>query len=77
MQFSHTLLFPHLSGSMLSPSSVFVSKVSGTQYDATSYHPEQDIIERHNHYSLAIHNYLVYECASEAISLGGIANTKT
>jgi hypothetical protein len=41
---------------MLSPPNVLVSKVSGTQSDATYYHPEQDIIETHNHYSLAIHN---------------------
>jgi len=53
IKFSHTRLFPHLSGSMFSPSNVFVPKVSGTQSDATSYHPEQDIIETHNHYSLA------------------------
>ena len=38
---------------MLSPSNVFVSKVSGTQSDATYYHPEQDIIETHSHYSPA------------------------
>jgi hypothetical protein len=49
MKFSHTRLFPHLGGSMLSPSNVFVSKVSGTQSDATYYHPEQDIIEAHRH----------------------------
>jgi hypothetical protein len=40
---------------MLSPSNVFVPKVSGTQSDATYYHPEQDIIETHNHYSRAIY----------------------
>ena len=34
---------------MLSPSNVFVSKVSGTQSDATYYHPEQDIIETQVH----------------------------
>src|SRR6266478_7586427 len=77
MQYSHTLLFPQLSGSMLSPSSVFVFKVSGTQSDATSYHPEQDIIESHNYYSLAIHNYLVYKRTSEVVSLDGTANTNT
>jgi hypothetical protein len=55
MQFSHTRLFPQLSGSALSPSNVFVSKVSGTQSDATYYHPEQDIIETHNHYSSCAH----------------------
>jgi hypothetical protein len=58
IQFSHTRLFPHLSGSMLSPPNVFVSKVSRTQSDATYDHPEQDIIETHDHCSLAIHNYL-------------------
>jgi hypothetical protein len=58
MKFSHTRLFPHLSGSMLSPSNVFVPTVSGTQSDATYDQPEQDIIETHNHYSLAIYNYL-------------------
>jgi hypothetical protein len=57
IEFSHTRLFPHLSGSMLSPPNVFVSEVSGTQSDATYYHPEQDIIETHNDYSLATDNY--------------------
>jgi hypothetical protein len=55
MNFSHTRLFPHHSGSMLSPSNVFVPKVSGTQSDATYDYPEQDIIETHNHYSRAIY----------------------
>jgi hypothetical protein len=41
---------------MLSPPNVFAPKVSGTQSDATDDHPEQDIIETHDHYSLAIHN---------------------
>ena len=41
---------------MLSPPNVFVPKVSGTQSDATDDHSEQDIIETHDHYSLAIHN---------------------
>jgi hypothetical protein len=57
MQFSCTRLFPHLGGSMLSPLNVLVSKVSDTQADATYYHPEQDIIETHRDYSLAIDNY--------------------
>jgi hypothetical protein len=48
---------PHLGGSMLSPLNVLVSKVCDTQSDATYYHPEQDIIETHNDYSLAIDNY--------------------
>jgi hypothetical protein len=48
---------------MVSPSNIFVSKVSGTQSDATYYHPEQDIIEAHSHYSLAIHNYLGFMSA--------------
>jgi hypothetical protein len=30
--------------------------VNGTQSDATYYHPEQNIIETHNQYSLAIRN---------------------
>ena len=60
MKFSYTRLFPHLSGSMLSPSNVFVPKVSGAQSDATYYHPEQDIIETHNKYSLAIYSYLAF-----------------
>jgi hypothetical protein len=58
MQFSHIRLFPQLSRSMLSPPNVFISKVSGTQSDATYDHPEQDIIETHNHYSLASENSL-------------------
>jgi hypothetical protein len=52
---SHLRLFPHLSDSMFSPSNVFVPKVSGTQCDATYYHPEQDIIETHNHNPRAIY----------------------
>jgi hypothetical protein len=60
MKFSPTRLFPHLSGFMLSPSNVFVSKVSDTQSDATYYNPEQDIIETHSRYSLAVHNYLLH-----------------
>jgi hypothetical protein len=60
MKFSPTRLFPHLSGSMFSPSNVFASKVSCTQSDATYYNPEQDIIETHGHYSLAVHNYLLH-----------------
>jgi hypothetical protein len=41
---------------MLLPPNVFAPKVSGTQSDATDNHPEQDIIETHGHYSLAIHS---------------------
>src|SRR5882762_3231540 len=60
MKFSPTRLFPHLSGFMLSPSNVFVSKVSDTQADAAYYNSEQDIIETHSHYSLAVHNDLLH-----------------
>jgi hypothetical protein len=56
MQFSHTRRFPPLGNSTRSPPNVFAGKVSGTQSGATDYHPEQDIIETHNHYSLATHN---------------------
>ena len=42
---------------MRSPLDVLVSKVSDTQSDAAYYNPEQDIIETHNDYSLAIDSY--------------------
>ena len=70
MQFSHTRLFPHLSGFILSPSNVFFSKVSGTQSDATYYPPEQDIIETHYHYSPAIHGYRSHDDQASAVVTG-------
>jgi hypothetical protein len=66
MQFWHTRLFPHLSGFILSPSNVFFSKVSGTQSEATYYHPEQDIIETHHQYSPAIHGYRSHDDRASA-----------
>jgi len=42
---------------MLSPAKVFVPEVSGAQSDATYYQPEQDIIQTHDHCSLAVPNY--------------------
>jgi hypothetical protein len=68
MPFSHTRLFPHLSGFILSPSNVFFSKVSGTQSDATYYQPEQDIIETHHQCSPAIHRYRSHDDQASAMT---------